>query len=267
MRVGSFSICPRNERDPSTGNSALPGHSAASLEIPSVSSNAVTLSGFDVRSQVNDPPANSLVSALPTDMKAGAESAISPLVIQLAQMQQQMFAQMQQQMADQFQQSMGLFVDAFWAMHREQSVQTRKELKRIRRLTRELTALQAELAKIAPASMPQADQSIRSSESPAALPSRPEPVSSTSRASLAPRPPAGEKSREAPQTQSTPTAPLFPKAGAKSPADMHAWLSARVSQIQRERQSSWQRLLNLFQAKHGLSDEPSAKTDLPKATP
>jgi hypothetical protein len=169
-------------------------------------------------------------------------------------------------MADQFQQSMSLFVDAFWAMHREQSEQTRKELKRIRRLTRELTRLQAELAKFGPASMPQPDQAVKLPERPAALPSRSEPVGLNSKATRPPSP-SGEKIPEAPQSSATPTAPIFQKPGAQSPADMHAWLSARVTQIQRERQSSWQRLMSLFQAKPGFGDQGTAKTDSPKSAP
>jgi hypothetical protein len=169
-------------------------------------------------------------------------------------------------MADQFQQSMSLFVDAFWAMHREQSEQTRKELKRIRRLTRELTRLQAELAKIAPANTPQPDQSMSRPERPAALPPPSEPVVPKSKASR-PLAPSGEKIHEAPHSSATPTAPIFQKPGAQSPADMHAWLSARVTQIQRERQSSWQRLMSLFQAKPGFGDQGTAKTDSPKSAP
>jgi pSer/pThr/pTyr-binding forkhead associated (FHA) protein len=266
LRIGSFSICPRNERESSSGNSALPNNPAASLGIPAASPSSVTLNGLDVQSQGTSAPVNSLMSALPTDRRLDTESAVSPLVIQLAQMQQQMFAHMQQQMADQFQQSMSLFVDAFWAMHREQSEQTRKELKRIRRLTRELTRLQAELAKFGPASMPQPDQAVKLPERPAALPSRSEPVGLNSKATRPPSP-SGEKIPEAPQSSATPTAPIFQKPGAQSPADMHAWLSARVTQIQRERQSSWQRLMSLFQAKPGFGDQGTAKTDSPKSAP
>jgi hypothetical protein len=35
----------------------------------------------------------------------------------------------------------------------------------------------------------------------------------------------------------------------KSPAEMHSWLQSRVNEIQKERNSSWQRILGLIKKK------------------
>jgi len=66
------------------------------------------------------------------------ESVLVPLVNQFGMMQQQMF--------DQFQQAMGMLVQMFGTMHREQMQVIREELDRLHQLTEELQALKAELA-------------------------------------------------------------------------------------------------------------------------
>ena len=62
-----------------------------------------------------------------------------PLVSQFSLMQQQMF--------DQFQQAMGMLVEMFGTMHREQMAVIREELDRLHQLSRELQELKVELAK------------------------------------------------------------------------------------------------------------------------
>src|SRR5262249_23694777 len=54
---------------------------------------------------------------------------------------------MQQQMFDQFQQAMGMLVQMFGTMHREQMEVIREELDRLHDLTRELQELKQELAR------------------------------------------------------------------------------------------------------------------------
>jgi hypothetical protein len=71
----------------------------------------------------------------PTEM---TESALVPLVNQFGLMQQQMF--------DQFQQAMGMLVQMFGTMHRDQMAVIREELDRLRDLTEEFHALKRELA-------------------------------------------------------------------------------------------------------------------------
>ena len=67
------------------------------------------------------------------------ESVLVPLVNQFGMMQQQMF--------DQFQQAMGMLVQMFGNMHREQMEVIREELDRLHDLSRELQELKDELAK------------------------------------------------------------------------------------------------------------------------
>jgi pSer/pThr/pTyr-binding forkhead associated (FHA) protein len=68
-----------------------------------------------------------------------SESVLMPLVSQFSLMQQQMF--------DQFQQAMGMLVQMFGTMHREQMAVIREELDRLHQLSQELQELKAELAK------------------------------------------------------------------------------------------------------------------------
>ena len=67
------------------------------------------------------------------------ESVLVPLVNQFGMMQQQMF--------DQFQQAMGMLVQMFGNMHREQMEVIREELDRLHDLSRELQELKDELAR------------------------------------------------------------------------------------------------------------------------
>jgi hypothetical protein len=266
LGVGSSSICPRN-RDTTAGNLSAPMIPLAStaIAVPSSDSATFVLAGFS--SEPAGAATSALVPAALTDRPADTENTVSPLIIQLSQMQQQMYVQMQQQMADQFQHAMGLFVDAFWAMHREQSELVRRELRRMRRLTRELTSLQAELVKLAPTGVSQPVAPMKSLANTAAKPVTSEPVDTTLKPDTVPIPPAEPQTPKVRHPAPKPHGPAVPKPGTRSPADMHAWLSARVSQIQRERQSSWQRILNLFQSKNGLADQVAATAESKTPSP
>jgi pSer/pThr/pTyr-binding forkhead associated (FHA) protein len=87
------------------------------------------------------------VEAVPTDPALSGmlaqsevhESVLMPLFSQFSLMQQQMF--------DQFQQAMGMVVQMFGSMHREQMGVIREELDRLHQLSRELQELKVELAK------------------------------------------------------------------------------------------------------------------------
>jgi hypothetical protein len=156
-----------------------------------------------------------------------------------------LFAQMQQLMAEQFQQAMGLFVEAFWTLQREQARQVRRELRRIRRLTEELTALQAQLGRDRPAAPTAtgASDAARRPVPPAA--GRPLPPA-------APSPPR-EESRK----------PERPPAAEphQSPAAVHAWLSERIAAIQNERQKSWQWIRDALRP--GAPAPPPSRPDPP----
>lgn len=114
-----------------------------------------------------------------------------PAVQQLAAVQKQMF--------DQFQQAMGMMVQMFGTMHKEQMATVQAELDRMQEVTKELTALQQQL--MAP---PEPSASIFENRMP-----DPETVSQPS-----------------PET-----------------AQLHAEVWERMSKLNEERQSIWQRVL------------------------
>ncbi len=150
------------------------------------------------------------------------------------------FRLMQQQMFDQFQQAMTSMFNMFTSMHREQTDLIHQELDRLHKVTQELHTLQAELAKHPPRPAPAAAAPQAASTSP-----RP-----------APRPPY-KPPHAAPPRPTTPAegngpAVPAPPAGATTDeegAEIHAWLTQRLSTLQRERQSSWQRLMNFMMGK------------------
>lgn len=140
----------------------------------------------------------------------GAEALLMPLVSQFSQMQQQMF--------EQFQQTLVMIAQMFGNLQREQMALIRQELEQIRELTRQLHALQSE--------------GMRPSASP--QPAFPQ--------AAAPRSP----------TQSRNAKPAAPAAKAPtSSADycdpgVHVWLHQRLSALQQERQSRWQKVLGIL---------------------
>lgn len=143
------------------------------------------------------------------------------------------FRLMQQQMFDQFQSAMTSMFDMFTSLHHEQSDLIRDELERLRELTQELHTLQEELAKHPPheavaAPLPTA---------PPPLPEGPSPPVAT----LAPEPPVTDAAR--------PPGPAVATPPAENAEDIHVWLTQRMATLQRERQSSWQRILNFLLGK------------------
>ena len=133
-----------------------------------------------------------------------------PLVSQFSQMQQQMF--------EQFQQTLVMIAQMFGNLQREQMALIRQELEQIRELTRQLHTLQSE--------------GRRQSASP--LPASPQ--------AAVPRSPT-------PNLSAKPTAPA---AKADTPSghycdpDVHVWLHQRLSALQQERQSRWQKVLGIL---------------------
>ena len=174
------------------------------------------------------------------------ESALVPLVNQFSMMQQQMF--------DQFQQAMGMLVQMFGTMHREQMEVIREELDRLHQLSKELQDLKDELAKpsrqpVTPSSELAAGVSpvvpppsratvsaprLRTPITPA--PGRTPPLPT---APLAPRP---DQSRPEPASSGTPGA----QASAHPDRDAVAWIHQRIMTIQSERETRWQKILKLL---------------------
>jgi pSer/pThr/pTyr-binding forkhead associated (FHA) protein len=154
------------------------------------------------------------------------EAILTPLVNQFAALQGQMVAQ--------FQQSILMMVDRFREMHREQFGLIRQEVDRLHQITEELQALQA-----------QADKQPRAATTAAhpAVPSA-APTSQPATAATAPEPAVGPLvSSKLPPLQ-LPQPKADPDDGA-----VHIWLYDRITQLQRERQSTLKKILNFLAGK------------------
>jgi pSer/pThr/pTyr-binding forkhead associated (FHA) protein len=198
------------------------------------------------------------------------ESVLVPLVNQFSMMQQQMF--------DQFQQAMGMLVQMFGTMHREQMDVIREELDRLHDLTRELQELKEELAKSPGRATPSTEPATAPTSARApALPASGAPAGSAGapwgRAGTAPadapstetpiRSPAAGQRRPLGPLSAPPPPPMAPRpdqsppgggssstAGAPVAAgtgqDAVAWIHQRIAAIQHERETRWQRILKLL---------------------
>jgi pSer/pThr/pTyr-binding forkhead associated (FHA) protein len=221
------------------------------------------------------PPAPVVASAADVELVASdravpgrfqpevTESVLVPLVNQFSMMQQQMF--------DQFQQAMGMLVQMFGTMHREQMDVIREELDRLHQLTQELQVLKSELAN-------QSRGSAQPSGGLAGGAARPDrraaaiatiPAASTSPAatraskpSTGPSlPPLAASSAAVPPPASSPSsAPrLDPSQGgigpqgepggadpAPSDRDAVLWIHQRIAALQCERETRWEKILKLL---------------------
>lgn len=171
------------------------------------------------------------------------------------------FGQMQQQMFDQFQQAMMMMVQFFGTLHRDQMQVIRDELAQIRELTAKLTTLQVELAKHpkpATGNRPAAPATTAGRPSRPSSPSRAtretslgqQRLSATPTASAAGNGSSGKSTPAPPPGAAQPaTAGATshrPPPGAESEQDVHAWLSAQIEMIQKERQTRWEKVLTFF---------------------
>jgi pSer/pThr/pTyr-binding forkhead associated (FHA) protein len=155
-----------------------------------------------------------------------AKAVLVPLVQQLSLMQNQMF--------DQFQQAMLMMFQRFSALHWEQMGFVRQELDRVQEITAELQTLRAELLKHPPAAP----------AGPAAFGSAPKPAAPEA-ARAATAPPAGPPAAPADQKKAPPPTP----SSSSGELDIHALLCQRISAMQKERQSHWQKILNYLTGK------------------
>jgi pSer/pThr/pTyr-binding forkhead associated (FHA) protein len=196
-----------------------------------------------------------------------AESVLVPLVNQFSMMQQQMF--------DQFQQAMGMLVQMFTSMHRDQMEVIREELDRLHVLSRELQELKEELARSpdraataaesaapapAPSTRPAAgvDPEHRPAVAPAGEPPAEGPTPSPSAVAAGPQRPSAPFVAPPPRPASTtPPPPAGPRpdrrprgvdaAGAVgAPQDAVAWIHQRIAAIQEERETRWQKILKIL---------------------
>jgi hypothetical protein len=168
---------------------------------------------------------------------------------------------MQQQMFDQFQQAMGMLVQMFGTMHREQMDVIREELDRLHDLTRELQELKQELARSpGPAAAPtlptaEAGAARRPAAAPADVPPAEIPGPAAAGAAGQRRPMGPLIAPPPPPTAPRPDQSL---PGAGSPGrivapglagtgqDAVAWIHQRIAAIQQERESRWQKILKLL---------------------
>lgn len=153
------------------------------------------------------------------------EAILTPLVNQFAALQGQMIAQ--------FQQSILMMVDRFREMHREQFGLIRQEVDRLHQITEELQTLQAQADKQPPAAAaaPPAPPCPAPANQPAAAPAIPEPAADPLVSSKLPP-------LQLPQPQADP-----------NDGAVHIWLYDRITQLQRERQSTLKKIINFLAGK------------------
>lgn len=183
-----------------------------------------------LRSRTAELPASSASETAPPELLpaclpsfelrplAGAPAAASELAGSVLTPLLDQFGLMQQQMLDQFQQTMMMVVQMFGTMHRDQAELIRSEFERLNELTQEIQAIKTELTSRPEASRGTAPTGVPASESPG-------PES------------AKEARSERARTATPPSA---------DQEEFLLRLHQRLSAIQEERQSRWQKLLTLL---------------------
>lgn len=194
-------------------------------------------------------PAIPTVAVFPAQVEAAAGA--DPMAVLVPLMNQ--FGMMQQQMMDQFQNAMGMVVEMFGSLQREQMDLIRQELDQLRDVTREVQDLKAELASYARDrdAAAVADQAPPATASgPAAAPNPPTSPAADATAAVgratdeAASAPAGSASRGPARPGAKPR-PERPTTEAKD-ADVMLWLNHRISSLQQERETRWQKILKLL---------------------
>jgi pSer/pThr/pTyr-binding forkhead associated (FHA) protein len=254
LRIGSFTFILRYGTEPAgisrddvpLSSGALPdaqNRTQLAVRSRSPESNGRALAVPD-RSQKGLKKVNAAKTITPaTLIPRGGESWEQPLAYpphEMAMWQQQM------RLMESFHNDMIMMVQMFFAMHREHMASAREELDRVEQLTRELSALQARLRDPI--------------ESPDAGPTR-----AVGRASKHLPPQDTEERQTRTGTgESKPAAhrrePRSPKSGTKSSkgrstprpdgaseldsAQLHAQLTKRITELQRERQGYWQSIMS-----------------------
>jgi pSer/pThr/pTyr-binding forkhead associated (FHA) protein len=194
--------------------------------------------------------------ALPVRMNQSevSDSALVPLVHQFNVMQQQMF--------DQFQQAMGMLVQMFGTMHREQMEVIREELDRLHQLSKELQELKDELAKPSRQPVPPSGElaavvspkvppafaatavasGIRADTAPAVRTPIAGAPGHTPPVAAPPLPPRPDQSRPEGDSRGASGGQAF----AQPDRDAVAWIHQRILTIQSERETRWQKILKLL---------------------
>jgi pSer/pThr/pTyr-binding forkhead associated (FHA) protein len=218
------------------------------------------------------PSAADLMSYTPMPLALPQGHSLSEAVA-LSLMQQ--FSTMQQQLFNHTQQLLAVMAQSFSAAHTKQLDLIREELLRVHEVNRELHELNHKLA-LARQSIPEAPPAAApvapdSAEPPAAAAPTPAvtespavkdtlPEQSTSPAEQAPAEPprpASSRPRQSPRApksaRSRARTPQAPTADAAAGADMHAWLCGRINDLEHERTTRWQKILNILSPAGGSS--------------
>jgi hypothetical protein len=216
--------------------------------------------------QLIAPTAADLMSYTPVPLALPQGHSLSDAVA-LSLMQQ--FSLMQQQLFSHTQQLLAVMAQSFSAAHSKQLDLIREELLRVHEVNRELHELNHKLA-VARQAAPEApsavalpttaepptptnaepptvkdtlpEQPTSPAEPPAAVP----PRSAASRGRQAARAPKLARSRGG-------RTPQAPADDASAGADMHAWLCGRINDLEHERTTRWQKILNILSPAGGSS--------------
>ena len=194
------------------------------------------------------------------------ESVLVPLVNQ--------FGVMQQQMLDQFQQAISMLVQMFGSMHRDQMERIREELDQLRDLTKEFHSLKLELTARSQTQAPSSlmnhsqpahvlvdqpslpivngmvDAMVRAATArPTSAPAQAAPITSTSNGVEGlPTSTTAKISFDSPGPDRSDGADAQPRAGSPpgSDRDVIVWLHQRMTTLQQERETRWQKILKLL---------------------
>jgi pSer/pThr/pTyr-binding forkhead associated (FHA) protein len=259
LRIGSFTFILRYETPPERiSRHDVPLKSGAIPDAQSPTQLAV---------RTRSPDSNGSALAVPDRSQRGlrtvsAAKTITPATLiphggdsweqPLAHPQQAMAMwQQQMRMMESFHNDMIMMVQMFFAMHREHLASAREELERVEQLTRELSALQARLRE--PTESPGAGPAAGVDRAPKRLP----PLDAVDRQTRAV---AGESNQAAHRRESGSPKSGSPKSGIKSSkrksppksdgaseidgAQLHAQLTKRITELQRERQGYWQSIMS-----------------------
>jgi pSer/pThr/pTyr-binding forkhead associated (FHA) protein len=267
VRIGLFTLIVRYENPPEEiSRDDVPLEAGASPPAgngPGVSSNppdheprALAIrSGFP-RAELMKPEAPWHAFPLPAPAASGREEweAVLPTNSNLFSMWQQ-----QMQLMETFHNDMVMMVQMFVAMHREHQATVRDELGRVQQLTQELTRLNARLVQLpAPGTARSSPETGRNARKDETAPAAGSPKSGSS-----PRARSAQRSTE--QTARKPVDPTE-KPRKKRPAaapekseepsaramhsmsgpEMYSHLTRRITELQRERQGYWQRILKVI---------------------
>ncbi|WP_337176254.1 FHA domain-containing protein [Paludisphaera sp.] len=286
LEVGRYKVRIRS-RDSATASAAVPADLRPSAPAAEGRSLALALAPEPGHGDIlplvrEDDPGRGrglavpTVSVLPAEISGAASDPVAVLVPLMNQ-----FGLMQQQMMDQFQSAMGMLVEMFGSLQREQMDLIRQELDQLREVTREVQDLKAELASYAKErEEARASGAATAAPTPAVAPPvspvtpppspdpRPRPSPMPPPPSRSPDPEANNAGARADAAKEVPAPSVAPAADAEtrgparpgarprprverpSPAaneaDVMLWLNQRIGALQEERESRWRKILKLL---------------------